>query len=74
MASLDSFSKKVQVNNDIILLHPSQLNNVKKELMKELYKKKTKWDDELKGVVVAINEIKLLNGGQGLIKDDHPHV
>ena len=71
---MDSFSKKVQINNDVVLLHPSQLSNVKKEIVKELSKKKQKWNDELKGVVTGINEIKLLNGGKGLIKDDMPHL
>ena len=40
----------VQVENDTVLLHPSQLGNVKKGIVDELAKKKQKWDDELKGI------------------------
>ena len=64
----------VQVDNDIVLLHPSQLTNVKKGIVDELSKKKQKWDDELKGICTSITDIRLLNGGMGLIKDDMPHV
>ena len=64
----------VQVDNDTVLLHPSQLGDVKKGLVDELYKKKQKWDDSLKGICTSITDIRLLNGGRGFIKDDMPHV
>ena len=40
----------VQIENDTVLLHPSQLGDVKKGIVVELAKKKQKWDDELKGI------------------------
>ena len=64
----------VQVDNDTVLLHPSQLANVKKGIVEELSKKKQKWDDGLKGICTTITDIRLLNGGQGFIKDDMAHV
>ena len=41
-------------------------------MLKELYKQKSKWNDELKGIVTAVTNVKVLNGARALIKDDSP--
>ena len=60
------------VERETILLHPSQLNNVKRELVREISKKKTTWNEELKGIITKVSHIRLLNGGKALIMDDSP--
>ena len=59
---------------ETILLHPSQLSNVKKEILKTVHKKKKTWDDSLKGIITKIEKVQLLNGGRARIMDDSPYL
>lgn len=38
--------------------------------MKELNKKLMKWDDQLRGVFLAFQNVQIMNGGKGRIMDD----
>ena len=62
------------VDNDTLLLHPSQIGELKKNILKELFKQKNKWSDELKGVITAVKNVKVLNGGRAMIKDDSAYL
>ena len=54
----------------MILLHPSQLSDIKSQVLIELNKKLFKWDDQLKGIILSFSGVQILNGGRGRIMDD----
>ena len=72
--SSEDFIKTAEIERETILLHPSQLNDVKKELFKELQKKKNIWNDELQGMITKFERVQLLNGGRAKIMDDSPYL
>lgn len=72
--SSGDFIKTAEIERETILLHPSQLNDVKKELFKELQKKKRVWNDPLKGIITKFERVQLLNGGKAKIMDDSPYL
>ena len=45
---------------------------MKKGIKRELTKKKNRWNDELKGIITKISEVKVLNQGIAKINDDSP--
>ena len=45
--------------------------NIKQSILKELNKKLMKWDDQLKGIVLSLEKVQLMNGGKGRIMDDY---
>ena len=69
-----ALAQTATIDNDTLLLHPSQLNNMKKNVLKELYKKKNKWNDEVKGIITSVTNIKVLNGGRAKVMDCEPHL
>ena len=62
------------IDRDVVLIHPSQLSNLKKSVLKELHKKKNKWNDEVKGVITQVSKIQILNGGRGKLVDVETHL
>ena len=68
----ESWLQTAHINNETILLHPSQLDDVKRNILKELKSRKSRWNDELKGVITKISKIMILNGGVAKIMDDSP--
>ena len=56
--------------SDKILLHPSQVGEFKIQILAELNKKLSKWDDNLRGIMLSYNKVQILNGGKGRIMDD----
>ena len=47
---------------------------MKKELLNELKKKKRVWNDDFKGIVTKLSNIRLLNGGNARLMDDSPYL
>ena len=60
---------------EVLLLHPSALGGVKKEVGRQLKRKVGQWDPERNGVLVAFQGKKeVLNGGRGKVVDTSPYV
>lgn len=58
-----------------ILLHPSQLSEIKKAVAGELNKKIGIWDHERGGVLVGFKgKRSILNGGRGRVVDTSPWI
>ena len=66
--------KQAKVDRETVLLHPSQLHNVKREIVKELVKKLRKWDDRLKGIITKIQHVRILNEGVAQLMDDSAYL
>ena len=66
--------KTALIGRETLLLHPSQMGNIKKEIFKTLHKKKQVWDDSLKGIITKFEKVQLLNGGRARIMDDSPYL
>ena len=59
----------------MILIHPGDLSNVKKDVGAQLTKKVGQWDPERSGVLVSFKGRKqILNGGRGRVVDTSPYV
>ncbi len=56
------------------MLNPTQLGEVKENIICELNKNLFKWNDLLKGTPLSYSDVKVLNGGKGQIVDDCPFV
>ena len=50
------------------------MKNIKASIREELEKKKGRWDDKLRGVIMEYRNVKILNNGEGRVMDDFPHV
>ena len=72
--SEDFIVKTAEVERETILLHPSQLHDVKKGLFQELHKKKNVWNDTVRGIITRYERVQLLNGGRAKIMDDSPYL
>merc|ERR1719469_31518 len=61
--------------NEVLLIHPSALGDVKREVGKQLKKKVGQWDPERNGVLVAYKgKREVMNGGRGRVVDISPFV
>ena len=85
MASIESPSKQGNSNKrsiihevtvtEQVLLHPSQLSEVKKAVGSELKKKIGIWDHERQGVLVGFKgKRQILNGARGRVIDTSPWI
>ena len=61
-------------NRDKILLHPSQVGDIKNQILAEMNKKLNKWDDNLRGIFLSYNKVQILDGAKGRIMDDFASV
>ena len=60
---------------EVILVHPSALNNVKKDVSKQLKQKLGQWDPVRQGVLVDFKGRKQIkNNGRGKVVDTSPFV
>ncbi len=56
------------------MLHPSQLSDIKSQVLAEINKKLKKWDDQLHGILLAFLNVGIENKCRGRIMDDYPWV
>ena len=74
MSEQNPLLKQARRERHTVLVHPSQLGAVQKDICKQLKRKTGRWDDELKGIVTKISKVEILNGGRAKVMDDSPYL